>query len=330
MRSKAGKLYFIIAVIIVLLSGCARTDEYDSTAFLMGTVVNERIFGSEEPERISVDVETAIKDLENEISWRLDSAPVALLNGNAGKKSVSFEDAQELFVPLQKLYRDTDGKFDPTVGKITTLWNIGTDDARVPAQEEIKDALAYVDGSQISIDGKLVSIGEGQFLDLGAVGKGYACDKAREMLEGSDAKGACISVGGSVLVYGEHDGNKEYKVAVRDPDKSVNDYIGILKVSDCVISTSGDYEHVLENDGVKYHHIIDPYTGYPVGYPELPELKSVTIICKSGLMSDALSTACFSLGLKDGMALAEKYGVGAVFITRNGDIHTTDGVKFEK
>ena len=146
MRCKAGKLYLIIAVIIVVLSGCARTDEYDGTAFLMGTVVNERIFGSEEPERISADVETAIKDLENEISWRIDSAPVALLNGNAGKKSVSFEDAQELFVPLRKLYYDTDGKFDPTIGKITTLWNIGTNDARLPSQEEINDALVYVDG----------------------------------------------------------------------------------------------------------------------------------------------------------------------------------------
>lgn len=330
MKCKTGKFCLIIAVIVVVLSGCTRMDDYDSTAFLMGTVVNERIFGSKEPDRISADIEEVIKDLENEISWRIDTSPVALLNENSGEIQVNFSDAQELFVPLRKLYYDTDGKFDPTIGKITTLWNIGTNDARLPSQEEINDALVYVDGSKILIDGDMVSIGEGQFLDLGAVGKGHACDRIREVLEDSDAEGACISVGGSVLVYGKHNGNEEFKVAVRDPDKSVNDYIGILRVSDCVISTSGDYEHVLVNDGVSYHHIIDPCTGYPVGYPELPELKSVTIICKSGLLSDALSTACFSLGLKDGMALAEKYGADAVFITRNRDIHTTDGVVFEK
>lgn len=320
-------IVFFLVFILVSFTGCALSKDAESAAFLMGTVVNEKIYGASDPDALIGDIEDRIAECENEISWRIEGSSAFSLN-NTGH--AEFSDAKNLLDAMKGLYEESDGRFDITIGKVSTLWNIGTDDAKVPTNEEIENALGFVDGSKIKIDNNSVSCGDGQFIDLGAVGKGYACDIAREVLQKSDAKGACIAVGGSVLVYGKRGNRDKFTVAVRDPDGSVNDYVGTIEVTDCVVSTSGDYEHILEEDGVRYHHILDTETGYPVGFPGEAELKSVTVICDSGLMSDALSTACFACGLEDGTKLLEKYGAEGIFIKRDGSIVCTNGIDFHR
>lgn len=317
----------ILALTMLLLSSCSiKSESAGSSAFLMGTVVSEKIYGKSgaEGEKILEEIEESISDCENKISWRISSSDTAVLN-ESGTADVT--GSEELWETVCRLYRDTGGSFDVTVGKLTTLWNIGTEDARIPSESEIKEALKYVDGSQLTFntDEGMVNAATGQFIDLGAVGKGYACDRAREVLKENGVEGACIAVGGSVLCYGTHDGKNTYSVGVRDPEGSVNDCLAVITVSECVVSTSGDYEHVLKQDGNKYHHIIDTKTGYPVQ----TDLAGVTVISSSGLLSDALSTACFSLGENDGRKLLDKYGAEGIFVYHDKTISFTDGINIK-
>jgi len=273
------------ALLLTILTGCAMKSPVTGTQFVMDTVVSITLYDGDEGN--VNDIEELLKDYEQ---FLLAEVPA---------------DIRE---ELNELIADTDGAFDHRIGKLISLWGIGTDHARVPTDEEINAVLD--DRSQ---------------MHPGAYGKGYACDVLKAYLDEHHIKGACIAVGGSVLCYGSHDGKDEYTVAIRDPRGEATDYIGVIKVKDQVVSTSGDYERVFEQDGRRYHHILDPHTGYPVE----SNLASVTVVSGSGFLSDALSTAAFSLGKERGMKLLEDYGAEGVFIDTDMNIYTTDGIEFE-
>ena len=143
-------------------------------------------------------------------------------------------------------------------------------------------------------------------------------DEIKGILDSSGIKEAVISAGGSILVYGSRD----FTVGIKDPEGG-SGYIAVLTVPQSCVSTSGSYERFFEADGKRYHHILDPKTGYPADNG----LISVTVISQSGILSDALSTACFVCGIEDGMALAEEYGCEAVFIDNNHRIYVTEGIR---
>ena len=168
-------------------------------------------------------------------------------------------------------------------------------------------------------------IPEGFKIDLGAVGKGIGCDISKEILDKNDVDGAVISVGGSILVYGQKPDKSPWKIAITDPRGEDESLIlgGLTIDKDCYISTSGDYEKYIMKDGVRYHHILDPSTGYPAD----SGLISVTIVCDNGLLSDGLSTACFILGLEKSQSLLEKYNAEAVFVDKDKNVYMTDGMK---
>jgi thiamine biosynthesis lipoprotein len=125
-----------------------------------------------------------------------------------------------------------------------------------------------------------------------------------------------INAGSTITVTGKKADGTDFHVAVRDPRGELDDYIGVLTVSDAAIATSGDYERFFEQDGVRYHHILDPRTGYPAD----SGLMQVTVICDNSMLADALSTACFVLGLEKGMALADRYQVMALFVDRDRQV----------
>ena len=165
-------------------------------------------------------------------------------------------------------------------------------------------------------------------LDLGSVGKGIACDEVRGVLENSKIKRAVVSVGGSILLYGE---GEKFTVGIRDPfSESSTESFAVLTLPATCVSTSGSYERYFDRDGVRYHHILDPKTGYPAE----SGLVSVTVVCSDGFMSDALSTACFVLGYEKSLPLLEKYGAQAVFVFNDRSVRVTgslaDSFKLEK
>ena len=332
-----GAVVVALAVLLIVVAYLLRQktsleEPVKNTTIGMGTVVSETFYGkdkSELKEAVTMTTDLINKLDASRLSWRVKGSDVWNLNNehSAYVDTVTFQCIEQCFDVSSKC----NGVFDITIGKLSTLWNIGTEDARVPSEEEIEDALSTIDYKQIVLlpDDKgsyLVEIGANQMLDLGAVGKGLACDRIKANLELTNVKGAIVSVGGSVLAYGTNpvyeDGT--WNIGIRDPFRGDTDIMGILNYGPCCVSTSGDYEKVLEVDGKKYHHILDPRTGYPAE----SNVTSVTVVADSGTISDALSTACFILGYSDeSLALLKEYNAEAIFINSNGQVYLTPGLE---
>jgi len=332
MTEKKKKTLITVGVLLlVLLLSCIffffygkKNDRGVSHEYLsMGTTVTDRIYAKEETaDEVSSSVQDCLNDLDaNYLSWRMNSSYVAKLNQNGSV--LTEENMADWIRTCLDLSEKSGGVFDITVGSLSTLWGIGTEEARVPSDAEIQEARSKVDWKAVSVTkANLIRIREGQFVDLGAVGKGIACDSAYQILKTSSVDSAVLSVAGSVLLYGKNPNTDDgtWSVGIRDPKGDANSYCGILTLPEGFVSTSGDYEKVLEYQGKKYHHILDPRTGYPAE----SGITSVTVVAPTGLLADGLSTACFILGYsEDALKLLEQYQASAVFIKPDGSVYAT-------
>ena len=340
--------------------------EYSKTDFVMSTVLSEKIYGTKD---VTQDIKEELDKLEkDQLSWREDHSVVSKINADAQKgiKTKLDSDMTSWVEDSLELAKRSNGAFDPTIGRLTRLWNIEGDNPKVPSKQEIKNTLedtGYTkihlekvesqntantkknvdkdikdntaknkeiseDTSQNTNTNESVSsiyIGDKCTLDLGAVGKGIACDVVQDYLKKQkEVGGAVIAVGGSILLYGSKADGSDWNVAVQNPRGQDGEAMGVLSLSGTTnVSTSGDYEKYFMQDGKRYHHILDPSTGYPAD----SGLISVTIVSDSGLLSDGLSTACFVLGKEKGEKLLETYGAEGVFIDQNKKVTVTKGLK---
>ncbi len=322
----------VVAVAIITVSVVdaiiqKRNTPHTHTGIAMGSVVSQKIYGDDVCDKISQAI--TVLDVEK-ISTTSLASEISKINDNAGKGSVevSEETAEYIRVCLD-IASKTNGSFNPLMGALIDLWDIGGENPRIPSNQDIEDALELCDYTKIQIDGNCVYLPmEGMKLHLGASGKGIACDTACGELKKSDAEGAIISVGGSIMTYGKNPEKGFWAVGVRNPSGSVNDVLGTIEINgESYISTSGSYEKYFEQDGKRYHHILDYSTGAPVE----SELVSVTVVAPSGILSDALSTACFVLGVENSLKILSEYDCQAIFVVENGDIIITEGIsdKFE-
>lgn len=330
MKNKKKIIVTVVAVICVALLTALyfwnfnrekRYDFSEKNTVAMGTIVSQKVYGDSSAKHIEK-INILINSLDDEISWRENGSAVAKLN--LGQKVMSKE-VSSILNKCCDISRDTDGAFDVTVAGLTKLWSIGEDTQRVPEDEEIKAEIKNVDYEKINIQGSSVTLDPNTQIDLGAVGKGAACDNVMTYLKASDIKGAVVSVGGSIVAYGSYNkkGDK-WKIAVKHPRKD-NEYLGVISLSQGFVSTSGDYERYFEQDGKRYHHIIDANTGYPAE----SGLISVTVVCDSGILSDALSTACFILGKEKSLPILEKYEAAAIFVDSELNVSTVGDIDFE-
>lgn len=327
----------VAAVVVIALSAFDVIKvgrEYKNSSVLMNTTVSADISGTQ-AQSVGEEIFKRISQLENKLlSRHIELSAVGEINACAGQETVitlfsqSYEegnvddpvsDILNIISRCQTLRQDSGGAFNPLLGRLSDLWGFGTGNERVPSENEIKSVLNGTD-EPIEINGRKVKIPTNTVLDLGAVGKGIACDEAKKLLESAKVKSAVISVGGSVLLYGE---DRQFEVGIRDPfSQSGTDCFATLSLSACCVSTSGSYERNFEFDGITYHHILNPKTGYPAD----SGLVSVTVVCEDGFLSDALSTACFVLGYEDSLPLLKKYNAEAVFVTDEKKVLVTDGL----
>lgn len=297
--------------------------EHSLTTFAMGSYVQQTVWGGQNAAQAANE---AITQLENRISWRVESSDIAKLNSQAGSASVELgETAGGVLAEALELSRLSGGALNIALGPVTRLWNFDNE-PHVPEAGVLQEALALTSLDGISLtggDGKLKGALEqaGMGVDLGAVGKGAACDAALAQYREAKASAAVVAVGGSVGLYGEKPGGGLWKVAVQDPEGA--GAVGTLELAGGFVSTSGSYEKTFEEDGKTYHHLLDPRTGYPAE----SGLVSVTVWTEdSGLASDGLATACFVLGLDEGAALLAEYGGEGLFIDQKGQITLTPGL----
>lgn len=185
-----------------------------------------------------------------------------------------------------------------------------------------------MDYTKLKLEGDVVTMPAGMAIDLGAVAKGYIADKAAEYLKKQGVTRAILNLGGNVVALGSKPDGREWSIGIQDPEKENGKSGYSVMVADKSVVTSGIYQRGFDKDGVRYHHILDRATGWPVQNG----LASVTIIADSSAMADAMSTACFVLGRDMGMSFAEEMGVQAVFIGTDGKVSCTPALegKLEK
>ncbi|MBR6531022.1 MAG: FAD:protein FMN transferase [Clostridia bacterium] len=292
--------------------------EYSDITIAMGTVVNIRLFGSDGEETANA-VEENINETEKAmLSWREKNSDVDRINAAAGEAVSVSKETVDIINRALDVSKNCEGAFDITVGNLTRLWDFGGDNQRLPETAEIEKALATVNYSSVKITDTTVITADNQSLDLGAVGKGATCDRVKKYLQSTRTDSAVISVGGSLLLYG----NRSFNIGIVNPEND-NEAMGTLRLSDVCISTSGNYEKFFVEKGKTYHHILDARTGYPAD----SRLSGVTVVCSSGTLSDALSTACYILGYNDSLELLKKYDAQAVFVFKDKTVRVTDGLK---
>ncbi|MGN0136860.1 FAD:protein FMN transferase [Anaerotignum sp.] len=323
-----------------LFSGCAAQREqaqaalensqqenrYEATSFAMDTVMTFTII-HEDGEELLIDAEQEIRRLENLFSVTLDDSEVRQINENAGDKPVHVSaDTLALLKTGEELGEKTGNAFDIAIYPVVKAWGFTEEEHSVPSQETIDRLLPLtnLDGLILNEEDSTAYLEkEGMAIDLGGVAKGYASDRVKDLLKEKGVESALLSLGGNICAIGSKPDGNPWKTAVQNPIDE-NDYVGLLEATDTCIITSGGYQRYFEEDGKRYHHIIDPATGWPAE----SGLLSVTIVCESGTKADALSTALFVMGLEDALSYWKSQNdFEAIFVTEDGEVVATEGLK---
>ncbi len=307
----------VLSLCVLLCGGCAPKKE-TITFFSMDTVMELTAFGENAKSGILM-AEQEINRLSS-IFDRGEGASELFLLNEKGEGKLS-EELATILAHALFLSEETDGAFDPTLAAYSDLWGFYGGDYRLPTQEELSSVVSGWE--KVTLNDAEISLG-GVKLDLGGIAKGYASDRAREVLLEQGITSAILSLGGNVMTIGGKPNGDPWTVAVTDP-QNPSGYIGTVKVKDSAVVTSGNYERYFERDGVRYHHILDPKTGCPVEN----ELASVTVITHKGTEADALSTAFYVMGMERTMEyLKEHEGIEVLFITKENQVYLTDGIEF--
>jgi FAD:protein FMN transferase len=314
-----------VVCFIAPLLACSTKAPPPETEFVLGTVCSVNLFERGTPEAYR-EIFARLKEIEDRMSINKGNTDLDAVNANSGVAPVVVhDDVVQVAAAAKRFAELSGGAFDPTIGPIVKLWNIGTDDARVPSAAEIKAALPLVGWRDLEIDEAAHTLflkRKGMVIDLGAIAKGFAADEVARIIKTHKIPRAIIDLGGNVLAYGSKKGDGFWRIGVQDPSGQRGEPIGVVQVKNKTMVTSGVYERFLEVDGVRYHHILSTTDGYPVRNG----LLSVTIITDKSIEADGLSTSVFALGFEKGKALAESLGVGAIFVFDDMTVRATKGI----
>lgn len=323
----------ITLVVIALIFGFNQFDKkgvYSTTNYYLDTVNEISVINirKSKADKILPGADKIILDINNAMSSHLASSEISKINNNAGISAVKV--SNDTFNVIQKSieYSDlTNGKFDISIGPLTSMWNIGNKNARVPEKSEIDNALPLVNSSNIVLNQKNSTVylkEKGMNLDLGGIAKGFCADKVAEYLKKNGINDAIVNLGGNIYVMGKNEIKKDFVVGIQNPLLKSSDSMASVKLSNKSIVTSGIYERFLEKNGKIYHHMLDPHTGYPFDN----QLSSVTIFSDKSVDGDALSTSIYGLGLENGMKKVKSLdNIDAVFITKDNKVYITDGIR---
>ncbi len=315
-------LVIVAAVAGVRLRGSAEAEPVFSSRILMGTVVEITAFGADR--RATTEAVRAAFDEMARIEALMgpgEESETVRISRASDFSEVSPETAEVLSLGLEVSER-SHGAFDLTLGLLKDLWGIESGSPRIPSDEEILKALEGTGPQALSLEGTtVVKKSPGLGVDLGGIAKGYAVDKAAEVLLNAGIESAAINAGGDMRLLGARP-DRLWRIGIQDPRKA-DAILGTLELQDIAVVTSGDYERAFEHDGVRYHHLFDPRTGHPAR-----NARSVTVIAPSAVLADALATALFVLGPEEGLALLAHYPEAeALVVGGDGEMHLTEGLK---
>ena len=292
----------------------------------MGTVIEITLIGDNEEEanKAALRAFQEIKRIETLMSPWINSSDVTRINRSAGKEWVKVSpETMEVIKKAQEISEFSEGGFDITIGPLTELWRKSREKMIPPYIEEVKGKLDLVNFKNIGIDqqGRVFLKKKGMAIDLGGVAKGYAVDRAFELLRSLGYKDLIVNAGGDLRVGGIKK-NQSWLIGIQDP-REYHKFLARISTSDAAIATSGDYEKFFIYQGKRYHHIFNPKDGFPA-----EGCQSVTILYKDGMTADALATAIFVLGPEKGYSLCQKLeGVNCLIVDKEGKIIISPGLK---
>jgi len=311
------KILIIILFIIVLNSsacGVNTIEPLSRTGFNLGTIVTIKIYGGNGEDSLDR-IFGEIERLESILSKHIEGSDIDRINAAAGIVSVELQ--PETVVVLAesiRYYELSKGYFDITVGPLVRLWGIGTDEAAVPSDSDLKTALAMVNIDELNFYNNTAGLSSaGMSIDTGGISKGYIADKVAEIVKDEECSGAVINLGGNVLTVGEKPDGSRWKIGIQNPFKATGEYMSVAEVEEMSVVTSGPYERNFEENGIVYHHILDPFTGYPV----VNDIAGITIISEKSIDGDGLSTSVFAMGADAGLELIESIENTECYIVLN-------------
>ena len=275
-----------------------------------------------------------IKRIENLISsWKKDSQ-TSLINKNAGIKPVKV--SKELFDLISRslfISKITDGAFDISFASIDKIWKFDGSMKKLPSEKKIKESVNRINFQNIILNKNKSTVYlkiKGMKIGFGAIGKGYAADKAKKLLVSQGVKAGIINASGDMNTWGKQPNGKEWNVAITNP-LNKNKAFALLPISNKAVVTSGDYERFVKINGKKYAHIINPKTGYPTS-----GIISVSVFAESAELADALATSVFVMGIDVGLdRINQLPNIECIIIDDKGKVFTSSNIsinnkKYEK
>ncbi len=321
---------------LLLFSGCAvgqnPSDYTDTYFFGMDTYItlrlaNKTVDGEEIPEEeqksAAEGCANILKEADRLFSAHNEKSELYALNQSVNVMMNADSELLALLDTVFALHDATDGAYDPTLGGLSDLWNV-TGGGPVPSEEAIAAALSHTGCDKFTVSGTTITKSDMDTkLDLGGAGKGYAAGKLLHYLSQTKIPYGLVSLGGNIGVFGEKPDGEPYKIGIKDPNNT-DGVIGYLSIKNGFLSVSGDYERFFYEGSKRYHHILDPKTGYPAE----SGLRSVACYASNGTTADALSTALFVMGVDRAMALYEEETLSfeAIFVTSDNRVLTTPGI----
>ena len=319
------------------VGGASELKLVKQTRMIMGTFAEVSVYSDDE-KIAGKAIEASLDEMERMdriMSNYKDDSELSQVNKNAAKSPVPCgRELLEVLEHSQRYSELSDGAFDVTVSPVIAAWGFFTGKGRMPSDKELAKLLPAVSYRNVVINkgnnpekpGTILFKNPQTKIDLGAIGKGYAVDKALEIVRKYPVNNACINLGGNIYVLGAPAGKNAWKVGVQHP-RNKAEILGYLELKDESTATSGDYERFFEIKGNRYSHIVDPRTGIPV-----KDTIAVTIVAPTGTAVDALSTSVFVMGLEKGMNLVKTIpGVDAMIACQEKDgvigITMTDGFR---
>ncbi|SPQ00423.1 ApbE-like protein lipoprotein [Candidatus Sulfobium mesophilum] len=328
MKKKILILCCVLFPVFFVSCGKAKPSIYKKTKPLMDTLVTITVVSAseEEADKAIEKAFSVIGQFGNKINFFSDKSELSAINKNAGIAPVKVSD-ETMGVIERALFisEKSGGAFDPTIGPEIRLWDFYKKVR--PEDAAIKKNLSLVNFRDIILDHSKSTVllkRNGMMLDLGGIAKGYAADLALASLRQDKIAAGIVAAAGDIRAFGLKPDGTLWNIGIKNPRQKseADELIARARLTNKAISTSGDYERYFMDNGRRFHHILDPKTGYPAS-----QCRSVTVISDSGIFADGFSTAVFVSGPEKGMELVRQAGVDAVIIDKDGGIHTTPGIK---
>ncbi len=322
-RQKVMYLLAGVGAFVLMTSGCGKSKTYQNSQFFaMDTIMSIELLG----EKSNLDeVRTIVETLEDCVSVTDTNSELYQINHRTSNTVEISDTVMQLLQGELEITKTTDGALNPALYPISSAWGFTTDTKRVPSTEELAALLPKTDWKEIQLSQNQLTLSPEMELDFGATAKGFASELCANYLKECNVESALLDFGGNMYTIGNNKKGQSWKIGIRDPwDETGKNNVGVLESTNEAVITSGSYERYFEQDGKRYHHIIDGITGMPAE----SGLMSVTIVCENGLKADGLSTALFVMGLEKGSEYWRQYGgFEAIFIAEDGNQYYTEGLQ---